>query len=232
MPIKFLLFFFIMIPSLFGLDQLVVVIAPEINATTGILKRYEKHDGAYVRVGSASSVILGRNGLGWTSDDGKREGDGKSPAGIFPIRAAFGYEPHAIGAMPYLHADEKLICIDDVNDDRYNQITSMDEPKPQSFEWMRREDGVYRYGAVIGYNEERVKGRGSCIFFHLNHSDKRPTSGCTSMEEGDLVVLLKWLDPQKHSRLLQIPEHECGEYQSKFRGIECEFSVRGETAEP
>ncbi len=222
MPIKFLLFFFIMIRSLFGFDQLVVVIVPQMSATAGVLKRYEKHDDRYIRVGSASSVILGRNGLGWTSDDGKREGDGKSPAGVFPIRSTFGYEPHAIGAMPYWYADEKLICIDDVNDSRYNQIISLGEVKPESFEWMRRADGVYRYGAVIGYNEERVKGRGSCIFFHLQHPDGRPTSGCTSLEEGDLVALLKWLDPAKEPVLLQIPERECQNYTKQFMGIECE----------
>lgn len=224
MPIKFLLFFFIMIPSLVGFDQLVVVVAPQMNATTGILKRYEKDAGRYIRIGSAYSVVLGRNGLAWAQgeEDLKKDGDGKSPAGVFPIRFTFGYEPLGIGAMPHLYADKKLICIDDVNDSRYNQIASLDEARPESFEWMRRDDGVYRYGAVIGYNEERVRGKGSCIFFHLNHPDKRPTSGCTAMDETPLLELLRWLDSQQKPHVLQIPYDECPKYQKRFEGIECE----------
>ncbi len=87
---------------------------------------------------------------------------------------------------------------------------------------MRRNDRVYRNGAVIGYNRERVSGRGSCIFFHLNHADKRPTSGCTAMEEQPLLELIRWLDPTKKPTLVQIPKSECVRYQKEFVGIVCE----------
>lgn len=224
MPIKLLVFFFIMIGLVYGDHQLVVVITEDMNSTTGILKRYEKQGNTYTKFGTPISVMLGRGGLGWgdRTNELKMEGDGKSPAGIFPIRMTFGYGPEPIGAMSHYHADEKLICIDDVNDSRYNQIIQLVGEHPKSFEWMRREDGVYRYGAVIGYNEQGSAGRGSCIFFHLNHPDKRPTSGCTAMEETDLKELLKWLNPQKNPKLLQIPRSECSNYQKEFVGIECE----------
>jgi L,D-peptidoglycan transpeptidase YkuD (ErfK/YbiS/YcfS/YnhG family) len=141
--------------------------------------------------------------------------------GVFPLTESFGYDERPTGKMPYLYADEQLICVDDPGDPRYNRIITLAGELPKSFERMRRADGVYRHGAVIGYNGSGEKGRGSCIFIHLNHPDKRPTSGCTAMDESPLVELLQWLDPAKHPQILQIPKSECAYYKREFEGIEC-----------
>ena len=87
---------------------------------------------------------------------------------------------------------------------------------------MRRSDDLYRYGAIIEYNRLAEKGRGSCIFFHLNRPDYRPTSGCTAMDEKPLLEILGWLDFTKSPKLLQIPQSECLNYQKEFVGIECQ----------
>ena len=207
----------------FPSEQLVVVVSEEMNATTAVMQRYEKKR-RWEKAGEAVPVTLGRSGLGHVSGDAplKNEGDGRSPAGVFPIVSTFGYDEQPAGGMPYLYADEKLICIDDAADPRYNRIVSLDGEEPKSFEWMRRKDGLYRYGAVIGYNEAGEKGRGSCIFIHLNHPDHRPTSGCTAMEEAPLIELLRWLDPAKHPQIVQIPKSECETYKKEFKGIECD----------
>lgn len=208
--------------ALFPSEQLVVVVAEDVNATSAQMQRYEKN-GEWEKVGSAVPVTLGRSGLGYASQKEplKNEGDGRSPLGVFPIPSTFGYDPSPNSAMPYLHADEKLICVDDAEDPRYNRIVELAGEKPASFEWMRRKDGVYRHGAVIGYNRSGEKGRGSCIFIHLNHPDYRPTSGCTAMNQEALVELLGWLDPVKKPQILQIPKSECENYKREFEGIEC-----------
>ena len=236
MPLfKSLIFIIILSSILFGSQQLVVVIADDMNTTSGMMTRYEKETNVYKAVSVSVPVILGRSGLGW--DQGreplKREGDGKSPAGLFDITSTFGEEPTSNSALPYWYADEYLICIDDTNDTRYNTMGYLN-PKnpPKSFEQMRRNDAVYRNGAVIDYNGERISGRGSCIFFHLNHPNKRPTAGCTAMDEQPLLELIHWFDPNKHPKLLQIPKSACEDYQKEFEGIKCEFSVRGEPVEP
>jgi len=205
-------------------QQLVLVMAEDVNHSSGILQRYEKN-GVWRKVGPAVSVMLGRNGLGYAEgkEPLKFEGDGRTPAGKFSISAAFGYDDVPNSLMPYLHADEHLICVDDANDPQYNRIViQTDSILPKSFEWMRRQDEVYRNGAVIDYNRERAAGRGSCIFIHLNHPDHRPTSGCTAMDETPLKELLGWLDPQKRPIIVQIPRCDCAEYQKEFDGIECE----------
>jgi L,D-peptidoglycan transpeptidase YkuD (ErfK/YbiS/YcfS/YnhG family) len=206
-------------------QQLLVVLSPELNATSASMQRYEK-GAVWTKVAEPIPVTLGRSGLGYVAfkEPLKNEGDGRSPAGVFPITAAFGYDQNTTFKLPYWHADENLYCVDDINDSRYNKILRIYEKSslPASYEIMRRLDGVYRYGAVIGYNDSAQRGRGSCIFIHLNHPDKRPTSGCTAMEEEALVELLNWLDPMKKPQILQIIKSECGKYKEAFEGIGCE----------
>lgn len=215
---------FIAFSSLFGVEQLVVVLAPDMNSTGGTLQRYTKEAALWEKTGEAVAVILGRNGLGW-SDGGnplKYEGDGRSPAGVFAITRTFGYDLVANSAMEYVYADENVICIDASSDEHYNQIAVLDPlHPPKSYETMRRTDEVYRNGAIVEYNATREKGRGSCIFIHLNHPDHRPTAGCTAMEEQPLKELLGWFDPSKNPVMVQIPKNECEQYQKEFTGIDC-----------
>lgn len=209
--------------SVWAGEQLVLVVSPDMNSTTALMQRYGK-DIRWEKVGGAVSVTLGRNGLGWEvgAEPLKNEGDGRSPAGIFGISRTFGADEHSNSAMPYLYADENLICIDEISDERYNKIAFLDpEHPPKSYEMMRRDDEVYRNGAIIEYNSGGAKGRGSCIFIHQNHSDRRPTAGCTAMDPEPLKELLQWFDPKKEPILVQIPANECGHYRQKFAGIEC-----------
>lgn len=225
LKITFALFLSYVCSALLASQQLIVVLSPEINATGASLQRYEKEK-TWLKTGDKIPVTLGRSGLGYVAFKKplKNEGDGRSPAGIFPITSTFGYDHNTTFKLPYWHADENLYCVDDVNDSRYNKILRIYDKNalPASYEVMRRPDGVYRYGAVIGYNASAQSGRGSCLFIHLNHADKHPTSGCTAMDEEALIELLKWLDPMKKPQILQVVKSECGKYQKEFAGMECE----------
>lgn len=210
------------VSNIYGSQQMVMVLSDELNATTAVLQRYEKKQ-IWEKEGEPIPVTLGRNGLGWVDREPKKmEGDGRSPAGVFEIDALFGYDEKSESSIPYLHADDELICIDDVSDPRYNQMVKKNPSSiPQSFENMKRIDDVYRQGAVIGYNRRGEKHRGSCIFVHANHPDKRPTAGCTAMEPESLDEVLDWLDGTKSPILVQIPKSVCANFQKEFEGIEC-----------
>jgi L,D-peptidoglycan transpeptidase YkuD (ErfK/YbiS/YcfS/YnhG family) len=215
----------IMFSSAFASEQLLVVLSEELNATTASLQRYDKHE-RWTKIGEKIPVTLGRSGLGYEAfkQPLKNEGDGRSPAGLFPITAVFGYDNNTTLKLPYWHADENLYCIDDINDTRYNKLLRIFDKNalPASYEIMRRADGVYRYGAVIGYNDSAQRGRGSCIFLHLNKPDNAPTSGCTAMDETPLKIVLEWMDGVKRPQILQVLKSECKKYQEEFVGIECE----------
>jgi L,D-peptidoglycan transpeptidase YkuD (ErfK/YbiS/YcfS/YnhG family) len=57
----------------------------------------------------------------------------------------------------------------------------------------------YDYGAVIAYNTARTPGRGSAIFLHVNIGIA--TAGCVTLPSGELLRVLRWLDPARSPRV-------------------------------
>ena len=59
---------------------------------------------------------------------------------------------------------------------------------------MRHDDFAYRWLIEVRHNSDPpVAGDGSAIFFHIRRGVTRPTAGCTTMAEDDLVRVMKWL---------------------------------------
>ena len=145
--------------------------------------------------------------MGFASVDHKREGDGKSPSGIFPLGMAFGYDPSVETRLPYRQTTEDDFWVDDVNSDDYNQWVK-GEPSAASWEKMRRDDDRYRYGVVIEYNMHPiVKGKGSAIFLHV-WKPGGSTLGCVSMSEEMILNVLGWLDPAQKPLIIMGTESE------------------------
>src|SRR5688572_25867518 len=79
--------------------QSIVVTTRDWNATQGEARLYERgRPGAkWTPKGEPFPVVVGRAGLAWAQDSSpekgaqfKVEGDGKSPAGLFPLTFGFG----------------------------------------------------------------------------------------------------------------------------------------------
>gem|GEM_PF-1547898 len=131
---------------------------------------------------------IGRNGVAKANE--KREGDGKTPSGVYSVTALFG-EDDATVEMSYIKADEKTICVDDSNSTHYNKIIDKTSVATDfaGFEEMKRNDGQYAFGAVIDYNADGSKGMGSCIFIHIEKEPNAPTAGCVSLGAADMKRL-------------------------------------------
>ncbi len=198
--------------------QLVVVTTAGWNDNSGVLQRYEKDASGWHKVGSTIHIRLGRNGLGWgiglhTTPKGaqyiKKEGDGRSPAGIFTLKQAFGYAPFHVH-YPYKVYKETDHCVDDVHSKYYNKIVDSTKivPDYNSKEHMKFPKNYYKYGVVVNHNhiDEKgaVPGAGSCIFLHIKTV---PTAGCTVMKESEIKELIRWLDAKKHPLLVQGTEN-------------------------
>ncbi len=194
--------------------QILIVSAETDTSTTATLIRKEKTNGEWRQVGGAVPVVLGRSGLAWGTGllapqpgQQKKEGDGKSPAGIFRLPAIFGYAPpdSAILQMPYLHANEALECVDDSSSKHYNQLVDNRtvEKDWNSSESMRMQDHQYKWGVLVEHNARAVPLGGSCIFLHIWKAPGSATSGCTAMEEKDMLELIGWLDIEKKPVLVQ-----------------------------
>ena len=195
--------------------QLIVVTTENWSVPEGKLQRYERIDTKWVKVGKAIDIKLGRNGLGWgrglhtipkSAKFIKKEGDGKSPAGIFELKQAFGYAPFQID-YPYEVYTEDDHCVDDVNSKYYNKIVKSKNIKRdyQSYERMKFPEDYYKYGIVVDHNgimegEKSIRGAGSCIFIHIKSI---PTAGCTVMDEAQIKEIIRWLDATKKPLLVQ-----------------------------
>ncbi|MDB5468173.1 MAG: hypothetical protein JWQ46_2935 [Phenylobacterium sp.] len=127
----------------------------------------------------------------------KREGDGASPAGVWPLRGVL-YRPDR-GAAPQTELPAEAMSPDagwcDAPDDpAYNRPVKL--PYPASAEAMWREDGIYDVVVVLGHNDDPpVAPMGSCIFLHLARPDFSPTQGCVAVTREDLERLLAQARP-------------------------------------
>jgi L,D-peptidoglycan transpeptidase YkuD (ErfK/YbiS/YcfS/YnhG family) len=157
---------------------------------------FERHKSEWSLIYKPIDSTIGENGFALPGK--KREGDGKTPSGVYPLEFAFGYYPEIHTKMNYFQATEDDVWVDDVDSSDYNQLVKRGRTNANSFEDMRRNDNLYKYGIVIGYNKDPVvKGYGSAIFFHVWRGEGKPTAGCVAMPEEDITTILGWLDPSK-----------------------------------
>jgi D-aminopeptidase len=203
--------------------QLVVATSAGWNATRALVQAWERSSARapWQPVGPPAEAALGRAGLAWGRGrhpavaDGpqKREGDGRSPAGVFELRFATGYaaKPPPGTRLPYRPAVPTLRCVDDPRSRFYNRL--VDEAAVAkdwtSAEDMRRADELYRLVVWIGHDESPpAPGAGSCVFLHLRSDPRSVTSGCTALDPAPMERLLRWLDLASRPVLVQLPESE------------------------
>ena len=139
------------------------------------------------------ACTLGRSGVCAAAD--KREGDGCTPLGEWPLRGVLlrpgKIDPAAI-QLPWRWVREGDGWSDDPADPAYNRPVHL--PRPFSAESLLREDDAYDVIIILGHNDAPpVPGQGSAIFLHL--SEGRPTAGCIAIDRGDMLKLLPMLAP-------------------------------------
>lgn len=137
--------------------------------------------------------VIGKEGI--APMGAKKEGDLKTPAGLYPIGTVFGSQPLAM-KMDFKYSTSIDKFIDDVHSKYYNTWVS-GPTDAKSYEKMLI--APYKIGAVINYNmNPTIPGAGSAIFMHLWESKDTPTVGCIAMNEKNLLTILHWLDKKQH----------------------------------
>ncbi len=214
---------------------MLLVTTADWNEVHGVLRLFERENSIanWREVGSKSEIVVGRSGLAWgrglhpaaTVGPQKKEGDGKSPAGVFRLSSAFGFasaaEMKAL-KIPYVRETGAMECVDDVQSKYYNSI--VDRNQITNVDWNSSERMLavgeqYRLGIVVDHNvEPRVSGQGSCIFVHIWKGDGSGTSGCTAMEKAALEKLVSWLDAKANPVLVQLPE-------AQFRRVQGDWQL-------
>ncbi len=167
------------------------ILVQSVGTYKAVLTAWQRVNDGWYRIYKTSAVI-GRNGL--ASFGAKKEGDGQTPSGVYPLGPAFGYAPSMKTGLDYRQATENDFWVDDVNSPQYNQWVK-GKPQAVSFEHMKRDDILYSYGAIISYNlNPIVFGAGSAIFMHIWRGYNKPTAGCVALNQRHLRKILHWLD--------------------------------------
>ncbi len=211
--------------------QLLVATAPDWNSKQAKLQMFERdRGGPWVARGESIPVLLGKAGLAWgtglagQNEKGlrKKERDQRAPAGIFRLGKVYTYDAKLPpGAdYPFRQVTKADAWIDDPTLPNYNRFVTIPDPEnpPPWFEKqeMRHNDFAYRWLIDIRHNSDPpVPGDGSAIFFHIRRGVTRPTAGCTSMAEEDLVRVIKWLRAERHPCYTLLP---AAEYAAKWEG--------------
>lgn len=181
--------------------QLVTVVATRRASTRGALRLWARNAGCWRQVAGPWTAWLGENG----TSPFKREGDRRTPTGIF------GFLPTMYGLSPnpgLRYRYHRIVCgdwwVEDPASPFYNRFRHVacgsKPPFRTTSEDMSRSPVAYQHLAVIAYNTTPVvSGRGSGIFLHV--STGRPTLGCVSLPRPRLVTTLRWLRPAAAPRV-------------------------------
>jgi L,D-peptidoglycan transpeptidase YkuD (ErfK/YbiS/YcfS/YnhG family) len=182
-------------------DQLILVVAESMDARKASLRYYERGDGkAWKSNGEAKPAMLGKSGLGWSwaheafaakGEPGKKEGDGRTPAGFFTMGGAFGSDAGTVPNYTVLKAGEHY-CVDDSASPYYNTVL----PKAKAGKGVSGEEmariGLYRQGLFLNYPTNSRRKGGSCIFVHVWRAPNKPTVGCVALGEANVKEMQRW----------------------------------------
>ena len=159
-------------------DQLIIISVGENNETK--LFMYEKNNADWIKI-LESIAYIGKKGLGKT-----REGDLKTPTGIFEFNKAFGIKDDpGCKAFEYVKVDDSHYWVGDSESEFYNKFVSTSDVEnfnKKDSEHITDYKPAYNYALNINYNSECVPGKGSAIFLHCKTKNNF-TGGCVSVPE-------------------------------------------------
>ncbi len=176
-------------------EQMLVVAAFNETATDAWISLHEKQsDGTWHMVMTAPGFI-GKNGLGKT-----KEGDAKTPTGVFHFNRAFGIADDPGCAIPYVKVDDNTYWSGDPREGfHYNELVNIKDLPDLDLESGDSEHIIefpyhYQYCLNISYNEEGTPGLGSAIFLHCYGPAKPFTGGCVAIPEDHMKYVMQHVD--------------------------------------
>ena len=142
---------------------------------------------------------IGKNGL----TINKKEGDKKTPKGIFEIENLYFRKDRIkkpVTSLKCIEIKKNIGWCDDINFPKnYNKLIKVNNKLRH--EKLTRKDHKYDLLIPIKYNFKKPKtGLGSCIFIHLTKNYK-PTAGCIALKEKDFLIMLRLINKNTKIRI-------------------------------
>ena len=141
------------------------------------------------KIARECDAYIGLNGPGKT-----KEGDTKTPLGVFGVRGAFGIKSNPGTKLVYTKITPDTYACG--CEKYYNRIidAKVTGHKCTEGEQMYYYSPEYNYGLETDYNSSNEPGKGSAIFIHCIGT-KPYTGGCVAIPEDDLRYIIQDADP-------------------------------------
>lgn len=164
-----------------------------VSGTHGSSARFSFHEkdssGTWREIVSCHAYV-GKKGWGKT-----REGDMKTPVGVYTFTEVFGILEDPGCQMGYLQVDDSHYWVGDSNSDRYNTMVSTrdyDSFDRKESEHIIDYELAYKYCLNISWNSDGTPGKGSAIFLHCQ-TKNHFTGGCVAIPEGEMREVLRYV---------------------------------------
>jgi len=165
------------------------ILAIAANGNTAYVSLHNKDEEGIWKEVLSTEASIGKNGVGKT-----KEGDGKTPVGIYHFLFGFGIKENPGTSHEYIKVDDSFYWVDDSNSQYYNQFVSTNNVVKdwESAEHIVSAGKSYNYVLAMDYNKECVPGLGSAIFMHC-----KPTggAGCVAISEEIMIEMMKMIQP-------------------------------------
>lgn len=172
----------------------------------------KRHNDIYVAPDVSGGYSLSVSGKSWPCAVGRGgiaeksgEGDGVTPIGSWPVRWLYyrpDREPRPKTDIETREITASMGWCDDPGEGAYN--TAIELPFASSHEVLWREDHLYDFILVLGFNDDPVvPGRGSAIFLHIAREGYSATEGCVALSKAHFRELLALLTAE--SRVIISP---------------------------
>ena len=213
--------------------QCLVGIAENWNSSSATLRFFQKSGGQWKRDGETWQSRLGKSGLVWGAGihpnpagaSLKKEGDMRSPSGVFTLGGVWGYQA-AIRKHPklfYRQVTSRDLWVEDPASPQYNRNVILDHEPASPWEkkqQMKQNDAAHALKLFIAHNAppKVVPNAGSSIFFHIwRGGGARATAGCTTMDEVKLRSLISRIDPTRRPVYVLLPRAEYEKYRATWK---------------
>ena len=172
-------------------DQIMLVIPPYKTAQQAKFYYYIKNE----KTNQWDEYIATDCNIGKAGIDKEKEGDKKTPTGIFQFDLYFGIYENPGTTLPYIQVNESLYWDGDNDSRNYNKLVNIDtytDFDPDKSEHLIDYNPGYEYGINIGFNQKCERYKGSGIFLHC-YTNNPYTAGCVAIHKDLLADILRKL---------------------------------------
>ncbi|MFI5012327.1 MAG: succinylglutamate desuccinylase/aspartoacylase family protein [Hyphomicrobiales bacterium] len=146
----------------------------------------------------STECVVGAGGLVEASL--KREGDQRTPIGVFPLRYGL-FDPRAFPdfprglKFPFIPATEAMIW-EEVGKDYNRLVLAQGDERPDERLMRRREEPLFEIIVPFGFNDAVPRlDHGSALFIHAARADRRGTAGCVALPREEMLAFIRRLEP-------------------------------------